>query len=160
MEKNRNDAYADVGTFTVTTEHREDIHSLGNTESGVLVEIWRDQIGDFRRPFFQPSVVIYDFDSGRKLYEAWPQPDGTFHDRDDPESPCEIYYTEQGARMVWIGHDDEVNSVYEIDPETSEIGFGTTFSQEYGKAAYHSSHREPNSFERNVPSPLSLIRDP
>lgn len=151
-----NDAYACVGKFTVTTELREDVFALGNTTMGVLIEVWRDEKGDFRRPFWQPAIVAYDYETMEKLYEAWPQPDGSLGNK-DIESPGEIYYTETGARMVWYDYEDKVHSVHHIDPNLRDLGHGESFRKAWVRAIDSDDDEEPTSFEKNVPSPLSLI---
>lgn len=153
-----NDAYADAGTFTVTTECRDDVFALGNTTIGVLVEIWRDEKGNFRRPLYQPAVVVYDLESMEKLYEAWPQPDGSFKGRVIVESPCEVYYTGHDARMVWYDH-GEVSGVHNIDPalRDSDTPHGESFNAEFARAVHDRLVREPTPYEKTVPSPLSLI---
>lgn len=164
----KKDTWADTGKFTVTTEHREDIFSLGDRRIGVYVEIHRDSEGDIIRPFNLPPIVMYDTDTLNKLYEAWPDPDGKFREREIPEEPSEIYYTESNARMVWYDRDGNIDYIVDIDPRDRALtyglasvksrgGFHKPMSSYFKELAVASTDpRKPKMVETHTPSPMHL----
>lgn len=84
--------------FTVTMELKQ-----GNSILGYhLRETWQNSKGEVSRSGELPPIVGYDPETGRRIYRAWPNINGSLVQRDNGK-PCEIYETEDQPHAKWRG---------------------------------------------------------